>query len=175
MRRFVVPVLAVLAAAVLGGCSGSAESTPARGDSTSAAVTDKPAKQRTAEKIANALTAEVATAKVTKVYTAQDDPNKLLGRPNGYQSKVAFADSRVPESEVEGTKPDAVERGGSVEVFADAESAKKRADYIQNIAKNMPAAGEYDYVAGPVLVRVSRVLPPDQAKEYETARRNVTK
>ncbi|MFD5250411.1 hypothetical protein ACFWIW_38090 [Amycolatopsis sp. NPDC058340] len=42
-------------------------------------------------------------------------------------------------------------------------------DFIQSVAKNLPAAGEYDYLKGPVLVRVSRFLTPNQAKEYEAA------
>lgn len=40
-------------------------------------------------------------------------------------------------------------------------------NFIQSVSKNLPSVGEYDYVKGAVLVRVSRFLAPDQAKEYE--------
>jgi hypothetical protein len=68
-----------------------------------------------------------------------------------------------------GRASDAVEHGGSVGVFPDEAGAKARTDFIQTIAKSMPMVGGYDYLAGPVLVRVSRLLTPDQAKEYEAA------
>jgi hypothetical protein len=37
-------------------------------------------------------------------------------------------------------------RGGSVEVFTIEETAKAQMDFIQAVAKGLPAAGEYDYV-----------------------------
>jgi hypothetical protein len=54
-------------------------------------------------------------------------------------------------------------------VFADEAAATARAGYIQAVTKSLPAAAEYDYVAGPVLVRVSHLLTPDQAKGFEAA------
>jgi hypothetical protein len=172
MRRLMVTTLVLATATVVAGCSTGAASAPATGTSgtgTTSTTSSTPPAPKTAEEIGKALAAKVTSSKVTVVYTAANDPNKLLGRPNGYLSKVAFSDSRVSPSDVEGTGSDAVERGGSVEVFADADGAKKRSDYIQAIAKGLPAASEYDYLSGGVLVRVSRVLTPDQAKDYETA------
>lgn len=64
---------------------------------------------------------------------------------------------------------DAIERGGSVEVFATEDEAKSRAEYIETIAKSMPFATEYHYTVDGILVRVSRLLTPSQAKDYETA------
>jgi hypothetical protein len=58
--------------------------------------------------IGKALAAKVAESKVTVVYTAANDPNELLGRPNGYQSKIAFSDSRVPACDVEATDSDSI-------------------------------------------------------------------
>lgn len=65
--------------------------------------------------------------------------------------------------------PDAVSRGGSVEVFADEDAAITRRNYMQEIGKRAPIFTEYDYQSGPVLVRVSRQLTPQQAAEYESA------
>jgi hypothetical protein len=117
----------------------------------------------------NDLAEHVKSAALTMVYTAETDPNRLLGRPNGYLSKAAFKDSRVRTSDVEGTAIDDLERGGSVEVFPDARSATSRRDYIQQIGEASPVFAKYDYLSGPVLVRVSRNLTPAQAGDYESA------
>lgn len=158
-NRAVTTLAAAAACALLAGCSSSPGS-PASSSAAAAASADQ---------VVATLTGKIPTVKLLKAYTAEDDPNHLLGRPNGYTSKAAFTDSRVPADQVEGAEPDATERGGSVEVFADEAGAKTRADYIQAITKSLPAAAEYDYLAGPVLVRVSHLLTPDQAKNYETA------
>ncbi len=101
------------------------------------------------------------------VFTTETDPNRLLGRPNGYQSKASSTDTRIPAEEVTGTSEGAVERGGSVEVFANEQGAQRRMQFIQNLAAGLPAAVEYDYPSGPVLLRVSRSLTPAQAAEYQ--------
>jgi hypothetical protein len=97
-------------------------------------------------------------------YTATTDTNHLLGRPGGYTSKVNFHDSRLPAS------PDFdTEAGGSVEVFPDAAGATSRMNYIQALAKGSPLFTEYDYVSGDAILRLSKVLTPDQASAYAAA------
>ncbi|WP_316528209.1 hypothetical protein [Kitasatospora brasiliensis] len=108
-------------------------------------------------------------ARFGRTVTAEDDPNHLLGRPGQYTSKVTFTDSRVKEGDVEGEDADSVARGGAVEVFATEADAKARAKYIQGIVKSLPAALEYDFVHGTVLIRVSKFLTPDQADGYKGA------
>lgn len=103
------------------------------------------------------------------IYTEETDPNHLLGRPNGYLSKATFEDTRIKQNDVLGYSPGDVEAGGSVEVFTDAVGAAARTTYIQTLAKGFPGAAEYDYLAGPVLLRVSRLLTPSQGAEYESA------
>lgn len=112
------------------------------------------------------LAARGLPAKLTVTYTADTDPNKLLGRPNGYTSKAAFADERAKNGL--GEEGD-VALGGGVEVFEDADAAETRAEYIQGIGKSMPALGEYTYTAGNVLLRVSKELNPDDAAAYQQA------
>jgi hypothetical protein len=160
VRRLALVVIP-LALAALTACSGSSTTSGSTGGT---AATVKTADQVTAD-----ITGKIPSAKLFKTYTAADDPNHQLGRPGGYTSKTAFSDSRVPADEAEFTEPDAVERGGSIEVFADEAGAKTRMDYIQEIVKKLPAATEYEYLNGPVLVRVSKLLTPDQAKEYDAA------
>ena len=96
-------------------------------------------------------------------------PQPAAGRPNGYTSKIAFADSRISKADTDGTQKDAIERGGSIEVFPDADLAKGRAEYIQGVLKNSGLGAEYDYVHGPVLVRVTGNLSPSKAQDYERA------
>ena len=122
-----------------------------------------------AEAAFESIAAKVPTAKLVKVYTEDDDPNKLLGRPSGYTSKIAFSDSRIPKKDVEFADKDALERGGSIEVFPDADGAEARAKYIQEILKSTALGTEYDYVKGPILLRVTGDLSPRKAKEYLAA------
>lgn len=144
----------------------ASSSAPAPAPETTQAATET----RSAEEVFDDLAKTIDSAKLVKTYTEDDDPNKLLGRPNGYTSKVAFSDSRIAKKDLEFTESDAIERGGSVEVYPDAEGAKQRADYIQAIGKSSSAlANEYDYLKGPVLVRVTGILPPSKAKDYQVA------
>jgi hypothetical protein len=123
---------------------------------------------QTADQVVGTLTAKVPSAKLGEVYTADNDPNHLLGRPNGYISKATFTDSRVASSPL--ITPGSVDAGGSVEVFADADSAQRRQQYIQGLQKASPLLGtEYEYLSGATLVRVSGKLTPTQAAGYQAA------
>jgi hypothetical protein len=145
---------------------------PAVSGSSSSQTTEPPAAPadpRSAEEVFEDLAKSVQSVKLVKVYTEDDDPNKLLGRPSGYTSKVAFSDSRISEKDTEYTDSDAIERGGSIEVYGDPEGAKQRAEYIQAIGKSSGLANEYDYLNGPILVRVTDNLSPSKAKDYQAA------
>src|SRR5690349_20328219 len=85
--------------------------------------------------VVKALVEQGMPATLTVTYTEANDPNKLLGRPNGYTSKASFADSRVDASKVTSKEKGDVGFGGSVEVYADAGQAEARAAYIQEIGK----------------------------------------
>src|SRR5215213_823499 len=89
-------------------------------------------------------------------YTAKNDPNDLLGRPNQYTSKVTFEDTRL--------KPDPmadkfdVQNGGSIEVFENEDDAIRRKEYVEDIGKSFSPFSEYIYREGTVLVRLSHRL-----------------
>lgn len=103
-------------------------------------------------------------------YTAESDPNKLLGRPNQYTGKANFHDTRLPAT------PDmSTSGGGSVEIFATEADTQARKTYVEGLGKQMPALVEYDYLAGRVLLRLSRALSPEQARQYEQALAAATK
>ncbi|MFC9285283.1 hypothetical protein [Streptomyces sp. NPDC057052] len=137
--------------------------------SSSAPAADSSSESVTAREAFTGISASVSSAELSGTVTAESDSNKLLGRPHQYTSKITFDDTRIAAADVSGTDEGDVERGGAIEVFADAADAKARAEYIQSVTKSMPMLAEYDYVHGPVLVRVSHYLTPTQAAEYEAA------
>jgi hypothetical protein len=117
MKRVRKVLLAgVAAAALLAGC-GSAHPGPATAHSPS------PGSVRTAPATTASPSAEVIAARMglTKApgyvaYTAATDPNHLLGRQNGYTSKVNWG----PDGDT-----------GTIEVFPDRADAIARQDYIK--------------------------------------------
>lgn len=161
--------LAVIAVGtLLTGCSSS-------GSGGSAAATQQPVAVglTSAEQVASTLEQSVSTMTTTVVYTAATDPDHLLGKAHGYLSKVAFSDSRVQPADVEGAKPDAIVRGGSVETFATAAQAHARAKAIEKAAQGSASAGEYHYYVVNSLIRVSQVLTPAQADDYALAAQSI--
>lgn len=159
--------------------------TPVSQDTVPAAKPD--AKPNDAASIVAALKAKGLPIAAVKVYTENDDPNSLLGRPGQYTSKANFHDRRLdPPVELgqcepipPGAPPDAepvchdkpkdpgVEHGGSVETFASSDDAKRRADYVKRISQSFGPLVEYDFLQGKVLLRLSKDLTPTQAKQYE--------
>ena len=125
---------------------------------------------RTAATIMKAIAAKVASARPGFVYTAVTDPNHLLGQPNGYTSEATFTDNRISPAETAGVRPGSIQRGGSVEVFADPSSATIRQQRLGQLERNAPLlAREYTFTDGPALLRVSGRLTPAQAAEYAAA------
>lgn len=121
--------------------------------------------EKDAEEIAKALQSEGLPIEEIKVFTAENDPNELLGRPDQYTSKVNFIDSRA-KSDLTDIDDIGIEDGGSIEVFENEEDAKNRFEYVSEITKT-PILAEYDYVVRNVLLRLSKKLEPEQAQEYE--------
>jgi hypothetical protein len=125
-----------------------------------------------------------------KAYTADDDPEHLLGRPGQYTSKADFRDTRVdgptigtspcdpiPPNAPPGSKPAChptpfpeVAYGGSIEMFASAGDAKHR--YDEATTTGLSDFEEHDYLAGKVLLRLSDGLTPTQTTQYEDKVRN---
>lgn len=166
--------ITTLATALLLGATACSSNNDARSTNTSTTTSttsspSTPAASSTAphdaEHIIAALATAIPDAKPATVYTAATDPNNLLGRPGGYTSKADFTDQRAqPDLD------DAVQKGGSVEVYDDPADAKERAEYIATTLKKVKIFGtEYHYLKGGILLRVSGELTPDEAAEYQTA------
>jgi hypothetical protein len=103
------------------------------------------------------------------VYDASTDPNHLLGRPTGYLSKDAWQDPRIDQSD-QASDPGGVEWGGGFEIYSTAQAAQERASYISGIDQASSLFGsEYDYLLGPILMRISGTFTPATAQTYGTA------
>jgi hypothetical protein len=103
---------------------------------------------------------------VRKVVTITDDndPNDLIGRPNGYTDAAVIYDSEVQCAEM------GVDCGATIEIWPSDIDATARKDYIQTTLKANQALGtEYDTVHGSVLRRVTGQVEPSRAKAYATA------
>lgn len=129
---------------------------------------------------AAAVTRQLAAAglpvRLTVVYDAGTDPNGKLGKPQQYVSKTAFDDTRVsnlPKASADASRGrrDSISYGGTVEVFATAADAQGWAEYIDKSQQSMGTQIAPDHILrkGTVVVRVSHLLTPDQAKAYERA------
>jgi hypothetical protein len=165
-------VVRCLAVAVLLASSASCSSGPAPSavGATPGTAATQNASAPTAEQVVADLTGKIGTAKPTVVFTAETDPNHLLGRPNGYTSKASFTDSRIKTSDVKDSRTGSVDQGGSVEIYPDEAGAATRKRLIDDTMKAAPILGtEYSYLDGPVLLRVSQALTPAQAQEYKSA------
>lgn len=112
-------------------------------------------KTLTAQGVVDAFKAAGLPIGEVTVYTAESDPNHLLGRPNQYTAKVSWKDTRAGDD------------GGTVEVFANDADRKARQDYVAAVTKTASVFAEYAYANGPALLRIAGRLTPDQAAEYQ--------
>ena len=108
------------------------------------------------------------------VFDEEDDPNKQLGRPNQYVSKISWADERIDphdfseENEEEINDLDPTEyKGGTIEGFKNVADLNRRYTYIKNITLNAPMLNQYMYKKGLFLMRLDKDFTPSQAKRYE--------
>ncbi|MFF4644936.1 hypothetical protein [Streptomyces sp. NPDC001389] len=168
MNRATLAAAAAITAALLAGCSTTTpKATPSSQAGQPAPASSKAAAD--ANGAFAAISAAVPTAKLGATVTAENDPNHLLGRPGQYTSKITFIDGRIKATDTEGLQAGDIGYGGSVETFASNADAKTRHDYIQTVTKGVPGLAEYDYLHGTTLIRVSHLLTPEQAADYEKA------
>lgn len=167
------PVLKPTLALVLVLCAacGAPEQKPAEGtgrSATTATTTASPAVQpppATAQSVAESITAVIPEATELIEVTEDNDPNNLIGRPNGYVAASVLVDSRLPRCANLGA-----DCGVMIEQWPDEAAAQNRSDYIQSILKSMPTLGpEWNTVRGGLLLRVAGELKPSEAKAYEAA------
>ena len=167
----------VLCATALAACAGSAKPAASSASVPGATTTPTPSPSatnglpgaQTAAQVGATLSAKIPQMKVTIVFKdATSDPDHLLGQPDSYTSKVGFADSRMDPNGVDQTNPGAMDLGGRIEVFPDAAEATARVHYLQAAWKKTPSLGfEEDFTHGGVVVRLTGLLGPAVAKDYQ--------
>jgi hypothetical protein len=185
MNRFIPILIATsLCVVTLAGCgekqqmtnvpaasSNSITSSSAASSSAAAVSSKAPAVKITdAKSVADALKADKLPISNVIVYTEKTDTNSLMGRPNQYTSKVNFADTRAKQSDSKNPV------GGSIEVFNNESDAKTRYDYVNSIVKSGGSMfSQYLYLDGNILLRIDGALTSSQAKEYQTAFKEIMK
>lgn len=98
--------------------------------------------------------------------TESSDPNGFLGRPGKYTERVSFD---IPGGDASAAVGE-TGRGGVIELWLSQSGAQVRANYIQSALKDNGMLGsEYDYVHGPVLVRITGNVPPSVAESFQAA------
>lgn len=100
--------------------------------------------------------------------TEDKDPNGNLNKAGGYTAQVYFSSDLVNQSDVSGTTviEKGTDCGGSIEVYASAEEAQNRNDYLGGFDGSIFASGSHT-VIGTVLVRTSDKLTASRQKEME--------
>lgn len=122
-----------------------------------------------ASAVGRAVAAREPSVRKVLTITKKNDPNKLLGRSNGYTSAAVLYDRRVSCSDGPGA-----DCGATIEQFASAAKASARKHYIQSILKAAPVLGkEYDSVSGRYLIRVSGDLTRTEANAMSKSVRAV--
>ena len=144
MKRTTQAALTALGLVLLGACS----STTAAPAAAPAASQGRQAVSPSAEVIAQGM--GLAKAPGYVAYTASTDPNHLLGRQNGYTSKINWG-------------PDG--NTGTIEVFPDQADAIARQDYIKGFT--CPFGFGYLTMQGTADLRLGCDLTPAQAAPIE--------
>ncbi|GAA4837152.1 hypothetical protein GCM10023354_16680 [Garicola koreensis] len=122
-----------------------------------------------AESIAEALQSDIDTITDYTLITEDNDPNDLIGRPNGYTEALVIYDSEADCQSL------GVDCGATVEFWADEDAATERSDYIQDTLADAPFLGsEYHFQSGSILLRVAGEITPSQSETYEAAFGEVT-
>jgi serine/threonine-protein kinase len=103
----------------------------------------------TAQSAAGSIKTAIPEVTESITITEDNDPNHLIGRPNGYVAASVLVDSRLPRCTDLGA-----DCGAMVEQWPDQAAAQNRAAYIQSVLKSMPMLGqEWDMVRGGLLLR----------------------
>lgn len=117
----------------------------------------------TAQSAARVLMSEVPEITEVLALDENNDPNDLIGRPNGYAAATVLFDSRVSCA---GDEP-GVDCGATIEEWSSAKGAQERSDYIQSLQSGTSIIGsEWSTVRDNLLLRVTGELNPSDAETY---------
>lgn len=125
-----------------------------------------------ASQILEKLKEEGLTIGDIQVYDEDSDPNNLLGRPNEYNSKASFLDTRIEDPYGGNGYIDGgidTDMGGTLETFDTAKDAQTRTKYITDVTTSSGIGKMYMYTFCNAVLRVGYELKPSEAEEYEKA------
>lgn len=102
--------------------------------------------------------------------TEENDPNNKLGKDGSYTAAIFFMSPMVDQASVSGDSviEKGTDGGGAIEVYASAEDARKRDDYLAVFDGTIFSPGSHK-VVGTVLVRTSDKLAASQQNQLEEA------
>jgi hypothetical protein len=124
-------------------------------------------KGSTAQSAAESIRAAIPQVTELIEITEDNDPNNLIGRPNGYVAASVLVDSRLPRCTSTNLGDDC---GAIIEQWPDQAAAQRRDDYVQSILRTMPMVGQqWTAVKGNLLLRVTGQLKPSAAEAYKAA------
>lgn len=169
-HKLPLSAMTLTAALLLSGCgsgdesAGTTSSDPSTPANPSASEQAQP--PEIAADVAEALTEAVDSATDVTEITEDNDPNDLIGRPNGYNAAAVIDDEGGKSGQDLG-----IDSGATVEQWDSTSDAQERSDYIQEIQKEGGGllGSEWNYVHEEFLLRVSGELKPSVADEYEAA------
>ncbi|KQY62403.1 hypothetical protein [Nocardioides sp. Root140] len=117
----------------------------------------------TAQSAALVLQSEIPEITRLLEIDEDNDPNELIGRPNGYVGATVVFDSRV---ECPDDDP-GVDCGATIEEWPSRKEAQERSDYIQSLQSGSSMLGsEWNTVRGKLLLRVTGNMKPSEAEGY---------
>jgi hypothetical protein len=159
---------AVFAAMVfaLVGCSTSDDDGTTPNNGTTPSTPAPAAPKLAATQVANRLADLGMPVSDIATTTEDNDPNDKLGRQGGYLSRATFV---LPGAE-KGAEDTDTARGGSIEGWPTDEAAIERYEYLQGFTGGILGDG-YDYVFGPVVLRIAKEVKPSIAEAFEAALR----
>lgn len=122
------------------------------------------AAQPTAMQLAHQVKSKVSKVQKVVHITEDNDPNNLIGRPNGYIDGAILYIKGAPQDDF------GVAEGAFIEIWPTGTAAEARAKYIQKMEKAAPMLGsEYDTVHGRALLRVDQSIKPSYEKRVKAA------
>ncbi|HEV7681680.1 MAG TPA: hypothetical protein VGO68_06135 [Pyrinomonadaceae bacterium] len=161
MKHQRTPLTIIVAASILASLPGckTAQNPP---QSSTVQATPSPIINATldVDQIVKAFKAAAIPIQNEVIYTAENDTNKLLGRPHQYIGKANWNDVRAPAL-IKG------DQDMTVEVFASAEDMENRRSYVESIQKKISPLAQYHFTHKNALLRLNHKLTPAQAAEYE--------
>ncbi|QLY40243.1 hypothetical protein HF295_04945 [Hujiaoplasma nucleasis] len=119
------------------------------------------------EDVRNAISS-IDHISLIEIVTEENDPNGNLGKDGSYTGALFFLYDLVEGNTETSALEAGTDGGGSIEVYANAEDAKKRNDYLSAFDGTIFASGSH-VALGTLVIRTSNELTASQQDTLEAA------